>query len=59
MRFCMRLCDCISSTVLLSEPLQQVGQLNRNLEKSNKMLRRLKGLIDFKKDLRSKYVLLG
>lgn len=44
----MRLCDCIWSTVLLSEPLQQVGQLCRNLEKSNKMLRRMKGLADLK-----------
>lgn len=46
-------CGTVWSTVWLSEPLQQVGQLNRGLEKSNKMLRRLEGLIDVRKDLRN------
>lgn len=46
----MRLPDCVWSTVLLSEPLRQVGQLSRSLGKSNKMLRRLRGLINLKKD---------
>lgn len=46
----MRLGECVWSTVLLSEPLRQVGQLDGSLGKSHKMLKRLRGLINLRKD---------